>query len=368
MTGIARQYGVSVAQLIALNGLPSTAIVPGQALLIPVNSLVAGVREPITMLGFLELTGSSADRVNASSYAPYNTYLALFGQSMTEQGNLATVQAKDAVSATWAGNSVPAAVFSNWVGSQFSQSAIHTLLTSPTIRAAYIEDLIRFVQNEGYAAVVLDFESILLTDRDMYSAFVADLANQLRRLNIPLVVAVMPITGREPSYDAVRAYDYANIGRNADFVIIMAYNWSWGTGRPGPIAPLSHVEENIRYATVRIPQAKILLGIIRYGYDWTLPHTVGESANTLAVEDVVSIAMAKQVPIHWDATSRTPWMQYADASGVAHIVWFEDARSLHLKLQLIRKYRLAGIAAWQLGQTFFQFWPLVTNQFSVRSI
>jgi len=63
------------------------------------------------------------------------------------------------------------------------------------------------------------------------------------------------------------AFDYAAIGKYADWVQIMTYDEHWSGGTPGPIASLPWVENVIKYAITVIPKEKILLGVAAYGYD-----------------------------------------------------------------------------------------------------
>ncbi|MCY9150132.1 spore gernimation protein, partial [Bacillus haynesii] len=45
--------------------------------------------------------------------------------------------------------------------------------------------------------------------------------------------------------------------------------------------------------------------------------------------------------------------------------WFEDARSIQAKFDLIRELNLRGISYWKLGLSFPQNWLLIADQFNV---
>ncbi|HLS36164.1 MAG TPA: spore gernimation protein, partial [Bacillota bacterium] len=53
-------------------------------------------------------------------------------------------------------------------------------------------------------------------------------------------------------------------------------------------------------------------------------------------------------------------------AGNEHEVWFEDARSIQAKFNLIKQYDLLGIAYWKLGLAFPQNWLLLANNFSIQ--
>jgi spore germination protein len=50
---------------------------------------------------------------------------------------------------------------------------------------------------------------------------------------------------------------------------------------------------------------------------------------------------------------------------VRHIVWFEDARSIQAKFNLIKKLGLRGISYWKLGLPFPQNWLLAEDNFDI---
>jgi spore germination protein len=408
---IALQYGVSIAAITQTNLLSSSNIVPGQTLLIPVgmrsyivmpsdtlhriaNRYHVSVNELLTMnskihsmaisagdiiqfpvisrprktvLGFLELIQPKVDEVNVQSFGPYFTYIALFTYGMTGTGAITPVEDEAALQSFVNTKAVPVAVFSNWTGDNFSRGAVRMLLSKPSIRQQYISEGLKIVSKRGYRAVVIDFESLHPQDGKLFIEFLKELSVRLQPLKIPSIVCVMPIIGQY-SFEKpmIQAYDYNAIAQHANFIMLMSYNWSWPGGPPGAVAPFARVEENIRYALSQMPRKQILLGLIRYGYDFALPFRKGEFAGTIEVQVVVEMAMQKEIPIQFDRQSLTPSIRYRDNQGRQHVIWYENARSLQLKLQLVQKYRLAGIAAWELSQRFPQFTHLVLDNFQIQ--
>jgi len=70
----------------------------------------------------------------------------------------------------------------------------------------------------------------------------------------------------------VQRNDYAAIGRAADQVRLMGYDYHWDSSPPGPVAPVSWIRAVLRYAKTRIPASKIILGAPLYGYGWSGGH------------------------------------------------------------------------------------------------
>ena len=90
------------------------------------------------------------------------------------------------------------------------------------------------------------------------------------------------------------------------------------------------------------------MGIPNYGYDWTLPYEKGISkAKVIGNEEAIRIAQRYSSTINFDNTAQTPYFTYTD-SGIEHEVWFEDARSITAKLDLINEYSLFGGLYWNI--------------------
>lgn len=149
----------------------------------------------------------------------------------------------------------------------------------------------------------------------------------------------------------------------------MTYEWGYSYGPPMAVSPLNSVRDVVEYAVSEIPSEKIMLGQNLYGYDWTLPFVEGgEAARAVSPQQAVNIAWENNVAIQYDTTAQAPYFMYADESGQEHEVWFEDARSIQAKFDLIREFQLLGISYWKLGLAFPQNWLLLNNEFDIRKL
>ena len=124
------------------------------------------------------------------------------------------------------------------------------------------------------------------------------------------------------------------------------------------VAPLDKVRQVVEYALTRIPGEKIILGIPNYGYDWPLPYVRGITrAATIGNAEAVNIAAENGVSIEYAQISRAPWFTYKK-SGIEHVVWFEDVRSIEAKLELAGAYGLLGAWYWDIMRPFRAGWLL----------
>jgi spore germination protein len=47
------------------------------------------------------------------------------------------------------------------------------------------------------------------------------------------------------------------------------------------------------------------------------------------------------------------------------VVWFEDARSVLAKLNLVSEFNLAGISVWNIMRFFPALWLMVNNLYEI---
>ena len=121
------------------------------------------------------------------------------------------------------------------------------------------------------------------------------------------------------------------------------------------VAPLNQVTRVLRYALSEIPIEKISLGIPNYAYDWPLPYEQGVTmAATVGNRQAVQIADANRAEILFDPAAAAPYFYYTDAADTAHVVWFEDVRSVQAKINLASDNALQSIGYWNLMRPFTQ--------------
>jgi spore germination protein len=150
-----------------------------------------------------------------------------------------------------------------------------------------------------------------------------------------------------------------------DFVVIMTYEWGFSGGPPMPVSPIGPVEQVLRYALSEIPASKIMMGQNLYGYDWRLPHQTGDVARALSPQAAISLAAERNAAIMYDYRAQAPFFNYTDTQGTRHIVWFEDARSIQAKFDLLKRLNLRGISYWRLNFPFPQNWLLLEDNFTI---
>ncbi len=230
-------------------------------------------------------------------------------------------------------------------------------LTTAAGRKKAIDSITTETASRGYYGVVMDFAGVPKESASSTSTFIRDLAARLHSENRVLGVAVRPRVDAPAGTDP--AVDYGVVADAADYAFLLAFDRHYAAGDPGPIAPLSWVEANIKDALRQVPRGKLVLVNGLFAYDWP---------------SSVKTGLTESMPM-WEATSRAGRYNTAPAydpvSGESHYsyqafgetrtVWIQDGRALKSKLSLAKKYNLSGAALWRLGFEDQGVWEAVKD-------
>ena len=245
----------------------------------------------------------------------------------------------------------------------FDADAIRTLVQSPAYRSALINNLFNQVSAAGADGVCVDFEQPYVADRAYVNTFIQELAG---RFHADLPGSHVSIAS--PAVNWSDRYDFDTLTDHADSLFIMAYDYYYSGGPPGPNCPLRYasgspwaswagVEETVddylngTYGVGEAKRHKLYLGLPYYGHDWpTTSYAIpGTSAgNASAVLYSSAAANAVTHGRHWDAWSSTPYYLYTSGSQ-PHQCWYDDGESLGLKWDLVNSLDLGGTGMWALN-------------------
>ena len=367
---LSRKYGVPVDRITEVNGLrdPNTLIV-GQALVIPTTSGTPASKPEILVNAYLQPRTPARDREVVAEAAPFLTYFSIFEYRVLRTGELVQPNDAAALAAIRKTDSAPMMVLANFEEGNFSPEITRSIYTDQAVKQRLIDNIVSVMRSKGFKALNIDFENLYPEDRDRYTGFLREITDRLHREGWVVSTALAPKVSATQKGSWYEAHDYGAHGAIVDFVILMTYEWGWSGGPPMAVSPIPQVRAVLDYAVTVIPRNKIVMGAPLYGYDWTLPFVQGgKFARTLSPQEAVEQAIRVGAAIQYDPVSQAPYYRYYDSNGKEHVVWFEDARSMQAKFDLIREYRLNGISYWVLGNAFPQNWPLLLDNFRVRKV
>ncbi|ANB55828.1 glycosyl hydrolases 18 family protein [Anoxybacillus sp. B7M1] len=362
---IARQFQTTPQQLAQINRIQiNTPLQIGQRLYIPPlpkrNAEFNGYVEPRTanVLPVLEESARSA--------APYLTYLAPFSFRIQRDGTLKEPLLNNFPSIARANNVTLMMVITNIENDQFSDELGSIILNNEALQNRFLENIVSTAKRYGFRDIHFDMEYLRPADRDAYSAFLRKAKQRFNREGWLMSTALAPKTSATQKGRWYEAHDYRAHGQIVDFVVIMTYEWGYSGGPPMPVSPIGPVRQVLEYAITEMPASKIMMGQNLYGYDWTLPYVPGgKYAQAISPQQAIRLANRYHAAIEYDSKAQAPHFRYRDENGNDHQVWFEDARSIQAKFDLVKELGLRGVSYWKLGLDFPQNWLLITDNFNV---
>lgn len=362
---VAQRYKTTVHFLVQLNNLTSTNnIQVGLRLVLPAKQ-----KSPIYTSSYIDprMTGSRSAQL-VGREGENLTYLNIFSYEVQRGAGLTPLEDDPIINAARQNRVAPLLVLTNLENGQFSTELATTLFTNEQIQDRVLDQAVQLLRSKGYRGLDIDFEYLGAQNRERYIRFLKKAAQKVKPLGFSLSVAVAPKISEKQKGILYEGHDYRAIGEIVDFMFIMTYEWGWSGGKPMPVSPLTQVRKVINYAVSVVPREKIMMGMPLYGYDWTLPYTPGKWARSISPQRAVQTARTYRASIQYNTGDQTPWFRYRDEQGREHEVWFEDARSVQAKFDLVKKFRLRGFYYWVLGHEFPQNWLLIQDNFTVRKI
>ncbi|MEH7013692.1 glycoside hydrolase family 18 protein [Neobacillus niacini] len=413
LTTIARAYNTTVNDIVEANDIPNpNNLVVGQAMVIPIvgsfyyvqpgdslwsigqktgvpyqqiasvnrislnQQLYVGFRLYIPPApkrrgefnAYVEPRGTSVAPILESSAreaAPYLTYLAPFSFQALRDGSLKEPLLNNFPAIARANRNVLMMVITNQENDQFSDELGRILLNDIPIQDRFLNNIVATAKKYGFRDIHFDFEFLRPADREAYNQFLRKAKARFQREGWLMSTALAPKTSATQKGKWYEGHDYRAHGQIADFVVIMTYEWGYSGGPAMAVSPIDQVRKVIEYAITEMPPNKIMMGQNLYGYDWTLPFIQGSVAKAVSPQQAIELAAKYKVQIQYDLKAQAPFFRYTAEDGKRHEVWFEDARSIQAKFNLIKELNIRGMSYWKLGLAFPQNWLLIVENFNV---
>lgn len=249
-----------------------------------------------------------------------------------------------------------------WVANEATNKADKDLtseiLNDYKLREKLINSIVSAVEMYNLDGINLDFENMYESDKDAYSRLVIELAPRLKELGKVLSVDV---TAPDGSPDWSLCFNRNVIGDVADYVIFMAYDQhNQSSTEAGTVAGCDWVEANINkfLGQEGVKPEKIILAMPFYTRVWNV--TDGGLSSSAVDMKSQSTLIPGDAKITWDDSLKQNLAEY-EKNGRTYKVWMEDAKSLKCKLDLVKKYSLAGGAFWRKDQETSDVWKVINE-------
>jgi spore germination protein YaaH/flagellar hook assembly protein FlgD len=373
---------------------------PGRA---PSADLTAAVdpgglrREVFGFLPYWELTDSST-RLDWEKIST----IAYFGVGAASNGDLARKNTDGSTTVGWSGwtsskmtSVINAAHHSGarvvltvqsfaWTSSGVTRQK--ALLGSSTNRLNLARQIASAVRDRGADGVNLDFEPIVATYGDEFTALVKTVRAELDKVARGYQVT-FDTTGWIGNYPIENATGSAA----ADAVVVMGYDYKSGSSaKVGSVAPLGgpvyDIGDTIRAYVGRIPPSRVILGVPYYGRAWSTDTSSLGAKNISGTKYGASTTVvygiahdyAQDHGRRYDPVEGVAWTVYKRENCTSTYgcvnpwrqIYYDDATALGAKYDLVNRYGLRGVGLWALGYdgTRTELYSMLKTKFIVDTI
>lgn len=219
---------------------------------------------------------------------------------------------------------------------------VRELLDDPDRSRAHRAEIVALAKQLHVDGVDVDYENLPAALRDPFTAFARALSTELRAAGLASSFTVQPKTGDVDSRGP-GAMDWPALCAAADRVQVMLYNEHNASTDPGPVAGIDFVGGVMDFAARSCPAAKLVPVLKTSGMDWG-----PKQASWVTFEEVGSRLHVTWAHPRRERTNRVPWFIYRGDDG-RHIVYYEDAKSLAAKLDVLRARGFTRVVLWSLG-------------------
>ncbi len=286
------------------------------------------------------------------------------------EGNLESISSAEYVNYAHQSNIEVWATVRDFDGGISSYEESLELLSSTSNREKLINQLIAEALQVGIDGINVDFEKISEECGEHYIQFIRELSVRCRQNSLVLSVDNYVPKGYNMQYDRKEQ------GIVADYVVIMGYDEHFG-GSPeaGPVSSYDFVKDGIEETLKEVPAEKVISGIPFFTRLWKeIPKSEQELAEQAGTEegeypmkvtsDALGMSAAESVvetsgaEITRDENAKQDYATWTSGEET-YKIWLENEESIEAKLKLMKKHKLAGTAAWALGQEKKSTWELI---------
>ncbi len=286
------------------------------------------------------------------------------------EGNMDSIASSDYVNYAHQSNIEVWAAIRDFDGGIDSYEESYELLRYTSRREKLINQLISEALRVGVDGINVDFEKISEECGEHYIQFIRELSVRCRQNSLVLSIDNYVPKGYNMQYNREEQ------GVVADYIIIMGYDEHYaGSPEAGPVASYNFVKEGIEETLKEVPAEKVISGIPFFTRVWEeIPKTEEELASQAGTEEAeytmnvsskaYDMDTAKSritevgAELTWDEETQQNYATWNIETAI-YEVWLEDEQSIEPKLKLMKDYKLAGTAAWALGQESSEIWNLI---------
>jgi len=231
----------------------------------------------------------------------------------------------------------------------FGQSSLNALTSSPTAAGTLSGTLIPLLQSKALDGVNFDFEGEGSGDQTGLTNLITSVSGALRAADPHWQITMD--TYASSAGDAGGFYNIPALAPAVDAFFVMDYELNLA-GTASAASPLTSgmfsSQTTLAQYAAAVPASKVILGTPFFGIDWpTNNGTMGATA-TGGAADIPDSQAQGNGPEYWDPVTDTAWTSY-QVGGQWHESYYEGENGLYDMSQLATHYGARGVGIWALG-------------------
>ncbi len=367
LRGIANKNNVSILQLFRNNPFlfDRKNLYPGETLVLNYNNT----------LGRMSVGGFAypyIDRNILTKTLPYLTYLTIFNYTLSSDGKVVSYYDDSDIIQTCKNFGVAPLMLLTTLTTRGVPNieAVYDILSNEALVDKYVNTILNLVKSKGYYGINVSFQYLNTSNEHLYIKLLEKISDKSNELGYPLFVSVNPNKTVIENRMVFEQVDYSGYNDLADSISFLSYHFGYNFGPPAPIGSIKEIQEILDYVLNYISPQKINIGFPTFGYDWELPYIIGFSkATSITLDSILDLARSINAMIEFDEISKTPYIRYTEHdTGIQHIIWFVDARTINYLLTLVIDNNLQGTGIWNIMKYYPQLWLVINSQYEIVKI
>lgn len=248
-------------------------------------------------------------------------------------------------------------LFSN----DFDPDRTKAVLANHDTRMHVIKQILHYAKNYNLQGINIDFENVYLEDKHNMTQFVRELTPYLHEQGLVVSIDVT-IRGGSPMWSLF--LDREALGKTVDYMMVMTYDEHWASSPvAGSVASLPWTEKGIAdiIREDHVPPSKLLLGVPYYTRIWSEERVDGKtkvSSRAVGMSFIENLMREKKLVPVYDEQTGQDYVEYEE-DGARKRIWIENETSIKARMEIVKKYELAGIASWRRGFETPNIWTVI---------
>ena len=231
----------------------------------------------------------------------------------------------------------------------FGQSSLDAITSSPTAPATLSATLIPLLQAKSLDGVNFDFEGEGSGDQAGLTNLITAVAGSLRAADPHWQITMD--TYASSAGDPSGFYNIPALAPAVDAFFVMDYELNLA-GASSAASPLTSgmfsTKTTLAQYTAAAPASKVIIGAPFFGIDWPTNNGTMAAGATGGAADIPDSQAQSNGPEYWDPVTDTAWTSY-QVGGQWHESYYEGENGLFDVSRLASFYGARGVGIWALG-------------------